>query len=140
MMTISTTLDLFTDAPVRERSPLAPFTPPGGGAPLSLRGLSKQYGERLVLDALNLDVRAGEFLAIIGRSGCGKSTLLRLLAGLEQATAGRLDGAAGEGTRMMFQDARLLPWARVVDNIALGLPKAEGRERALQALAQVGLA
>ena len=119
-----------------ERSPLAPAR---GGARLALRELSKAYGERQVLHALNLDVSPGEFVAIIGRSGCGKSTLLRLLAGLESPGGGSLEADAS-CTRFMFQDARLLPWARVVDNIALGLKGEDARERALHALAQVGLA
>jgi sulfonate transport system ATP-binding protein len=99
-----------------------------------------------VLDGITLTIEPGEFVAIVGRSGCGKSTLLRLVAGLETADGGSLalDGrplaAARTDLRIMFQDARLLPWKRVIDNIALGLKGAEGRRRALQALQQVGLA
>ncbi|HEX6703711.1 MAG TPA: ATP-binding cassette domain-containing protein [Albitalea sp.] len=118
----------------------------GTGLAVSVRGVSKSYGERRVLDAVDLQIAPGEFVAIVGRSGCGKSTLLRLLAALEPAQSGvlALDGRAqsahGEDIRIMFQDARLLPWKRVVDNIALGLPPRKARERALEALAQVGLA
>jgi sulfonate transport system ATP-binding protein len=115
-------------------------TLPGGGVALRLQGLSKRYGERQVLQALDLQIEPGEFVAIVGRSGCGKSTLLRLLAGLELPTAGGIAGLAGSDTRFMFQDARLLPWARVVDNVALGLEGVDARERAQAALAQVGLA
>lgn len=116
------------------------------GTEVSVRGLRKAYGGRCVLDDIDLRIAPGEFLALVGRSGCGKSTLLRLVAGLERANAGTvtLDGQALNGhdkhTRIMFQDARLLPWKRVIDNIALGLDGREGRERALEALAQVGLA
>ena len=116
------------------------------GLAVGVQGVAKSYGERRVLEQIDLQIAPGEFVAIAGRSGCGKSTLLRLIAALEKAGAGTLtlDGeplaAHREDTRIMFQDARLLPWKRVVDNIALGLPKRDARERALQALAQVGLA
>jgi sulfonate transport system ATP-binding protein len=99
-----------------------------------------------VLQQVDLDIAPGEFVALVGRSGCGKSTLLRLLAGLEAADGGtlRLGDAAPQAAhpevRMMFQDARLLPWKRVLDNVALGLPGPDARERAQEALAQVGLA
>jgi len=116
------------------------------GLALDARGLSKSYGTRCVLESIDLQIAPGEFVAIVGRSGCGKSTLLRLVAALEQADAGEvtLDGAAlarhRDDIRIMFQDARLLPWKRVVDNITLGLPGPDGRRRAREALAQVGLA
>jgi sulfonate transport system ATP-binding protein len=114
------------------------------GVRLDIRGLSKFYGERQVLRQADLVIEPGEFVAIVGRSGCGKSTLLRLVAGLEPASEGtlNLDGQSVNGlhddTRIMFQDARLLPWKRVADNVALGLPKDE-RARAAEVLAQVGL-
>ncbi|HBH39431.1 MAG TPA: sulfonate ABC transporter ATP-binding protein, partial [Curvibacter sp.] len=115
-----------------------------GGVRLEIRGLSKSYGQRQVLREADLVIEPGEFVAIVGRSGCGKSTLLRLVAGLEPASAGqlKLDGQSVDGlnndTRIMFQDARLLPWKRVADNVALGLPK-EQRALAAEVLAQVGL-
>ena len=128
----------------------APHEPPrpAHGATIHTERLSKAYGERGVLRDLNLRIAPGEFVAIVGRSGCGKSTLLRLIAGLERADDGtiRFDGGAraahSDEIRLMFQDARLLPWKRVLDNVALGLdPKAGNvRERARDALAQVGLA
>lgn len=114
------------------------------GVRLEIRGLSKSYGEREVLRQADLLIEPGEFVAIVGRSGCGKSTLLRLVAGLEPSSQGtlELDGTPIEGlsggTRIMFQDSRLLPWKRVADNVALGLPKEE-RGRAAEVLAQVGL-
>ncbi len=113
---------------------------------LEVAGLNKRYGARHVLRDVGLVVEPGSFVAIVGRSGCGKSTLLRLLAGLEAPDDGllRFDDAApaahGADIRIMFQDARLLPWKRVIDNVALGLPPAEGRRLAGEALAQVGLA
>jgi sulfonate transport system ATP-binding protein len=120
----------------------------GSGAAIQAEGLAKAYGERSVLHDVDLHVAPGEFVAIVGRSGCGKSTLLRLIAGLERADGGtiRFDGgtraAHSDEIRLMFQDARLLPWKRVLDNVALGLDPAVGdvRERARDALAQVGLA
>jgi len=118
---------------------------PSPGVRLDIRGLSKRYGEREVLRNTQLAIEPGQFIAIVGRSGCGKSTLLRLVAGLEPATEGALftDGQAVDGlhddTRIMFQEARLLPWRRVLDNVALGLPEAD-RARGREVLAQVGLA
>jgi sulfonate transport system ATP-binding protein len=116
--------------------------PPGRrGLAVRLRTVSKSFGERQVLDGIDLDIEPGEFVAIVGRSGCGKSTLLRLVAGLERASGGELtlDGPASD-MRIMFQDARLLPWMRVADNIALGLEGDDAAVRSRSALAQVGLA
>ena len=110
--------------------------PAGSGLALRLQGVGKSFGERQVLKGIDLQIEPGEFVAIVGRSGCGKSTLLRLLAGLESAEAGTLllDGSAPaverEDVRMMFQDARLLPWKRVADNIGLGLQCADAPARA----------
>jgi sulfonate transport system ATP-binding protein len=117
------------------------------GLGIQLAGIHKAYGERGVLHDIDLDVPAGQFVTIVGRSGCGKSTLLRLIAGLEGACRGdlRLDqgGLAQhrEELRIMFQDARLLPWKTVVHNVALGLPGSRRaiREVALEALDHVGL-
>ena len=120
-------------------------TSPAGGVRLELRHIGKRFGAREVLRRNNLDVAPGEFVAIVGRSGCGKSTLLRLVAGLEQASSGELllDGSRSrqgrDDIRIMFQEARLLPWKRVIDNVALGLPP-ERRADAERVLAQVGLA
>jgi sulfonate transport system ATP-binding protein len=116
-----------------------------GGAAVDACGVTQRYGARTVLNDLDLSIAPGEFVAIVGRSGCGKSTLLRLLAGLEPAGQGRitLDGTAPgqrrDDVRIMFQDARLLPWKRVLENVALGLDGTEAKDRARHALAQVGL-
>jgi sulfonate transport system ATP-binding protein len=115
------------------------------GVRLEVRNLHKRYGEREVLRNTQIDIAPGQFVAIVGRSGCGKSTLLRLVAGLEEATGGGLfmDGKAIHGlhddTRIMFQEARLLPWRRVLDNVTLGLPE-DVKYRGKEVLAQVGLA
>jgi len=122
------------------------ISPPTSGLGVSLAALGKRFGDRDVLHDIALDVAPGEFVAIVGRSGCGKSTLLRLLAGLETPTAGavRLGGAAQaehrDEVRIMFQEARLLPWRTVLQNVQLGLDKSDGGARARDALAQVGLA
>ncbi|MDB5819807.1 MAG: sulfonate transporter ATP-binding protein [Rhizobacter sp.] len=152
-MMISETVDgmAFLDSisPQVPREPLDDArSSPADAAPgvrLEIHGLHKHYGDREVLRDTELVIEPGQFVAIVGRSGCGKSTLLRLVAGLETPTRGRLstDGhpIAGlhDDTRIMFQEARLLPWRRVLDNVTLGLPKAY-RSRGEEVLEQVGLA
>ena len=79
------------------------FEPPSradsGGAGMVLRGVTRSFGSQHVLRGIDLDIRAGQVVAIVGRSGCGKSTLLRLIAGLDEPTSGTItvDGQAGEG-------------------------------------------
>lgn len=110
------------------------------GIRIVVQALSKSYGGRKVLQSVNLDIAAGEFVAVVGRSGCGKSTLLRQIAKLEPADHGSIVfGGRGKKpeVRIMFQDSRLLPWKRVLANVALGLPKTVGA--AVDALRQVGL-
>ena len=119
---------------------LAPGLPARSGVAVSLKGVGKRFGERRVLEGIDLDIAPGEFVAIVGKSGCGNSTLLRLLAGLDTPSEGtlRVDGEPGD-LRIMFQDPRLLPWKRVADNIGLGLAGGDAPARARGALAQVGL-
>jgi len=115
-------------------------------ASMKLRGIVKTFGDKQVLRGLDLDIAAGQFVAVIGRSGCGKSTLLRLIAGLDAPDAGTIDfdGGANLAPRVMFQEPRLLPWANVIANVEVGLGarrrEAGARRRALDALAAVGLA
>ncbi|HJE23893.1 MAG TPA: ATP-binding cassette domain-containing protein [Methylorubrum populi] len=116
------------------------------GLAITLRGLTKSFdGGAPVIRNLDLHVPAGQFVAIVGRSGCGKSTLLRLILGLEEPSAGRVSVNGDRASkRIMFQEPRLLPWARVADNVAVGLGRdigrAERKARALAVLDEVGLA
>jgi sulfonate transport system ATP-binding protein len=104
---------------------------------VSVRGLQRRYGARVVIEALDLDIRKGEFVALLGESGCGKTTLLRALAGLDLPDAGKI--RAPERPSVAFQEHRLLPWATLWENVALGHEHTVGREGAAQALAEVGL-
>lgn len=116
---------------------------------ISIKDLTLSFGSTIVLRDFNLDIRDGEFVALVGASGVGKSTLLRVIAGLVKPTTGIVtrDHADTPGRRpfaLVFQDARLLPWRRVVRNVefgleGLGLSKADRRRRALDALDLVGL-
>jgi sulfonate transport system ATP-binding protein len=119
---------------------------PSRGLSLTIRGLRKSFGDNAVLRGVDLHIPAGQFVAIVGRSGCGKSTLLRLIAGLETATAGAIsfgEEARAEDVRVMFQEPRLLPWARVLSNVEVGLGREraspDAQVRAENALIEVGL-
>jgi sulfonate transport system ATP-binding protein len=128
----------------RERTPPSPSPRPNpADMAVALQGVDKHFGARKVLSNFDFAIERGSFVSIVGRSGCGKSTLLRLIAGLEKATGGVVSRNAAEGaselqTRIMFQDARLLPWKSVLQNVMLGLPKSS-REDARATLAEVGL-
>ncbi|GLW70986.1 aliphatic sulfonates import ATP-binding protein SsuB [Kitasatospora phosalacinea] len=117
----------------------APTDPVPG---VRLRGLHRAFGGRTVLDDIELDIAKGEFTALLGHSGSGKSTLLRAVGGLDGAAAGRGVVEVPEPSAVVFQDARLLPWSRVLDNVVLGLPgpRAAALARGRAALAEVGLA
>ena len=94
---------------------------------IRLRSVEKRFADNQVLRGIDLDVPAGQFLAIVGKSGCGKSTLLRLLVGLDQPSAGSIEFSdvtgreARPNARIVFQEPRLLPWAHVIDNVIVGL-------------------
>ncbi|QEL22473.1 ABC transporter ATP-binding protein [Bosea sp. F3-2] len=112
----------------------------GGLSPVvRVRGLKRCYGERTIIDGVDLEIRRGEFVTLLGRSGSGKSTLLRALAGLDHGVPGRGRLEIPKAISVVFQDARLLPWKKVIDNVALGLKGAAPEERALQSLAEVEL-
>jgi NitT/TauT family transport system ATP-binding protein len=107
-------------------------------------------GELLVLDRVELTLKQGEIVGLLGRSGSGKSTLLRLISGLARPQGGTLsylgqpiDGPPG-GIAMVFQSFALFPWLTVLENVqlgleALGLPQAEIRSRAIAAVDLIGL-
>ena len=102
-----------------------------------ITGLRKAFAVRgrtfEALAPIDLEVRSGEFIAIVGPSGCGKTTLLRILSGLERASdgdfvVGRDRGGTGPLNAMVFQEQSIFPWMSVVDNVAFGL-KARGMAR-----------
>jgi len=122
------------------------MNPPGGA--VSLRAVTKVYDNGVTaLGPLDLNIRSGEFVSLLGASGCGKSTALRIIAGLAAPTTGSVQVAARSrhGIGFVFQEPTLMPWATVRSNVQLPLDlahvsRAEAAARAGQALAQVGLA
>ncbi len=137
-----------------------PHPMPDRGLALSVRKLRKVFDAGVVaIDGITLEIAAGEFVAILGPSGCGKSTLLRLIAGLDGATSGSVVVGAGRdgdpvqaprasGDQLdvayVFQDAHLLPWRNVLQNVALplellGVDRSDRLARAAEVITQVGL-
>jgi sulfonate transport system ATP-binding protein len=104
---------------------------------VKIRKLTRRFGETTVLNNLDLDLRPGEFVALLGRSGSGKTTFLRTLAGLDPVPDGAIVQVPAP-TAVVFQEPRLMPWKRVWRNVILGLNAP--RERAEAALREVGLA
>jgi sn-glycerol 3-phosphate transport system ATP-binding protein len=122
-------------------------------AEIAIRNVAKTYGKTTIMEGVNLDIRNGEFVVILGPSGCGKSTLLRLIAGLEEITAGEI-AIAGQGVNqleprergcaMVFQNYALYPHMTVAENIGYalkvaGMPKAERLTRVTETAKSVGL-
>jgi sulfonate transport system ATP-binding protein len=121
--------------------------------PLMLQGVTRTFttprGPRRVLSGVDLELAAGEIVAIIGPSGCGKSTLLRQVSGLDKPDDGqiRIDGQTTRGIdhrcAVAFQEPRLLPWRTLSQNVAVGLPrgttKVAGTRRVAELIALVGL-
>ncbi len=128
---------------------MSELSPSAPGSSVTLRGVRQVFpGGVVAVEAMDLDVVAGEFLAILGPSGCGKSTLLRIIAGLDRPTEGTVTVQRPDAGRFdiayVFQDAHLLPWRTVVSNAALplelqGIERARRREVATEALVKVGL-
>ncbi|MFS0912987.1 ABC transporter ATP-binding protein [Microbacterium sp. 179-I 3D2 NHS] len=128
-------------------------TAAGQAQAVRLEGVQRSFplpqGRREVLGGVDVDIAAGEIVAVVGPSGCGKSTLLRLVGGLDAPTRGsiRLDGTrvadVDERTAVAFQEPRLLPWRTLAQNVELGLPRGTGRragkERVRELLHLVGL-
>ena len=117
---------------------------------LVVAGLAKDFGQTRVLDGIDVEMPAGEFVSIVGPSGCGKTTFLRIVGGLDRATAGeiRLDGkpitAPGPDRGFVFQTDNLLPWRNVLQNTLLGQEisgqhNPADRTRAMDLLKLVGL-
>src|SRR5690242_35710 len=118
----------------------------GAGIPVEVRGVRHAFDNGIaVLDGLDFEIPAGQFLAILGPSGCGKSTLLRLIAGLDRPRSGTIQASIGSsGVAYVFQDAHLLPWRSALENVALPLelmhaPRERRMDAARSALEQVGL-
>ena len=97
----------------------------------------RRFGDRVVLDGLDLTIADEELVVLLGPSGCGKSTLLRLLAGLDRPDGGLVEVPVKRA--IVFQAHRLLPWQRVLSNVTLGLHGSDADQRARDALAEVGL-
>lgn len=115
-------------------------TPVRKDTAVRVRDLTRSFNKAGgVLNGLDLDIARGEFVALIGRSGSGKSTLLRALAGLDRDVAGTGSVQVPDSVSVVFQDSRLLPWKRVLDNVTFGLRGKHATARGRQALAEVGL-
>ncbi|PDQ36297.1 MAG: sulfate ABC transporter ATP-binding protein [Candidatus Lumbricidophila eiseniae] len=111
---------------------------------IRIERVGKRFGTGpVVLDDVNLDIAAGEFVCVLGASGCGKSTLLDLIAGLDRPSSGAITTAEG-GAAVMFQESALMPWLTAAGNVELalrlrGIPRADRPRKALELLDVVNL-
>lgn len=114
------------------------------GYKIELKNITKSFAQTPVLKDINLTVEPGEFVALVGKSGCGKSTLLRIISALEKPSGGEVVinnkkiSAINPEVRFLFQEARLLPWKNVFQNVMLGA-KDRDKQKTLNALKAVGL-
>ncbi|MEC9092982.1 MAG: ABC transporter ATP-binding protein [Planctomycetota bacterium] len=113
---------------------------------IQFRNVTKSFGNKKILDQLNLDIPSARFVSIVGPSGCGKSTLLRLVAGLETVDSGQLftgaQGSSREDIAFVFQEATLLPWLTTLENVSLPFRitgQTLDRQKVVKALNRVGL-
>jgi sulfonate transport system ATP-binding protein len=113
-------------------------TPPRQQTGVLVEQVVRKFGDRVVLDHLDLVIEDEELVVLLGPSGCGKSTLLRLLAGLDTPDGGRIEVPAKRA--IVFQADRLLPWQRVLRNVTLGLRGPDADQKARKALSEVNLA
>jgi iron(III) transport system ATP-binding protein len=124
--------------------------PGGGEVAVRCQWLSKWFGGTLAVDAVDLELPSGQFLALLGPSGCGKSTTLRLIAGFEVpdagvveiggqvvARAGRMVPPERRRVGMVFQEGALFPHMTVAANVAYGIARAPDRERRVEELLEV---
>ena len=106
---------------------------------VALQQFSRSFQDQRILDAIDLHIPAGQFVALLGESGSGKTTLLRAVAKLDSDAHSTGSAQAQGNVSVLFQDARLLPWLSVMDNLTLGIDSPTARERAQQLLTEVGL-
>jgi putative spermidine/putrescine transport system ATP-binding protein len=129
------------------------LAPEASATDISVRNLTKRYGEVVAVDGIDLDIAQGEFFTMLGPSGSGKTTTLRLIAGFERPDEGRIELAGRDVASMppferpvntVFQDYALFPHMPVQENVEYGLrvkrvPRAERRRKAEDALSMVRL-
>jgi nitrate ABC transporter ATP-binding subunit len=121
--------------PMPTLTPVTPETTVAATDVLTFSNVSKQFGSLVVLDGVNLRIKSGEFICIIGHSGCGKSTLLNLAAGFIQPTSGEVRlrdniiTQPGPDRMVVFQNYSLLPWLTVFENVFLAVDAVYPRKR-----------
>lgn len=115
------------------KAPLAAAEP----SAVRITGVGRNFADRAVLKGIDLEIPAGQFVALLGASGSGKTTLLRLLSGLDVPDAGEI--LVPQTRTTIFQEPRLMPAWRVWRNVVVGESSANAKSRALAALAEVGL-